>query len=707
MDYQYFYLSHNKNNTLFLFWALVLVLVVVNPPSAIAFWVPTTSNVNTAARPRSCSCHPFKDKQGPSLFQTNAKRKRRENDDDDGDDDDNDDISDFFRQALSNAGGVTSFELPLRMMEEMAGGGDGVGGGGGGDDNGNNNNKNSKSADAAEDSLEALLSFDLKPKEVVEYLDRFVIQQDEAKKVLAVAICDHYNHCRRCLQQETSQRQAKQNNNDNDDDDTDIWALLEEESSSSSASSWEYAKPNVLLAGPTGVGKTYLLKCLARLVGVPFVKADATKFSETGIVGRDAEDLVRDLVDKANGNTTLASVGIIYLDEVDKIAAGSSGDTERKGSFNTRGVQNNFLKLLEDTEVNLERQTDMVITNLPGLIGGGSKQPKTISTKNILFIFSGAFTNLDRDIRRKKEQKPFGLDTGRTRASAAAQSSSSSSTKTAGGPKDDDNTKPRSYLRFAETSDFVRAGLEPEFVGRVPVRVALDALDADDLKQILVGAEGSVLKQFVRDMEGYDIRMTASDQALDEIAKRAEKEATGARGLVTILEQTLRQHKYELPSTSITEFVLDRETVMNPELALHRLLAQTTPDDDTAVLLRDLKRWEAKLNRQLPKSAKAWLTDDAINYMVLKSLEEQDGVMSAYSFATRHFGEKMLPAVIRRIHDATSQRLFPITIEVAKNPRAELKKWLDLVKQSSSISSPSPSSFSSTNSTVIDAEIEQ
>ena len=114
----------------------------------------------------------------------------------------------------------------------------------------------------------------------------------------------------------------------------------------------EYAKPNILLAGPTGVGKTYLLRCLARLVGVPFVKADATKFSETGIVGRDAEDLVRDLVDKANGNTTLAGVGIIYLDEVDKIAGGGENNQNmRTGSFNTRGVQNNFLKLLEDTEV--------------------------------------------------------------------------------------------------------------------------------------------------------------------------------------------------------------------------------------------------------------------------------------------------------------------------------------------------------------------
>lgn len=554
-------------------------------------------------------------------------------------------------------------------------------------------------------SLEDLLSFDLKPREVVEFLDRFVISQADAKKVLAVAICDHYNHCRRCLQRNNAEYQP---NNDNSNktkkkkkkrssnggsssnkDDNDILQLLEPLSSSSSSSSsssanWEYAKPNVLLAGPTGVGKTYLLKCLAQLVGVPFVKADATKFSETGIVGRDAEDLVRDLVDKANGNVELASVGIIYLDEVDKIAGGGGdgkGSDHSRGSFNTRGVQNNFLKLLEDTEVSLERPTDMVIMNLPFLNNGNDNKPKSISTKNILFIFSGAFTNLDKDIRRKMEKKPFGLDITQNAAAkrpAVAGATAVPSMKDGGGGSAacTDEKSPRSYLRFAETADFIKAGLEPEFVGRVPVRVALDALDANDLKQILVGSEGSVLKQFVRDMEGYSINMTATDDALNEVAKLAEKEETGARGLVTILERTLRQHKYELPSTSITEFLLDKETVANPELGLHKLLATTTPDDGFGVLLRDLKRWEAKLNRQLPLKADAYLTDEAINYLILKALERNE---SAYSFATRHFGDDTLAAVVRRVHEATSQHLFPITLDLAKNPKAELQKWLELL----------------------------
>mgnify|MGYP001393527857 CR=1 FL=1 len=174
--------------------------------------------------------------------------------------------------------------------------------------------------------LQRLRQFDLTPRDVRDYLDRFVVSQDEAKRVLAVALCDHYHHVRRCLEQ---------------GDDT----------------SREFAKHNVLLLGPTGVGKTYLMRCAARLIGVPFVKADATKFSETGYVGYDVEDIVRDLVRIAGNDAALAQYGIIYIDEIDKIA-GQAQDTGRDVSG--RGVQINLLKLMEDTDVRLIGQTDML-----------------------------------------------------------------------------------------------------------------------------------------------------------------------------------------------------------------------------------------------------------------------------------------------------------------------------------------------------------
>ncbi|HEX3487307.1 MAG TPA: AAA family ATPase, partial [Micropepsaceae bacterium] len=209
--------------------------------------------------------------------------------------------------------------------------------------------------------------FNFLPRDIKAHLDRFVIKQDEAKKVLAIAVCDHYNHAKylRQLEKENPQR----------------------------AEQTEYAKQNVILVGPTGVGKTYLIKHIADLIKVPFVKADATKFSETGYVGGDVEDLVRELVHKANGDINLAQFGIIYIDEVDKIA--SAGNLIGR-DVSGRGVQTTLLKLMEETEVPVRSMNDLQ-AQLQAAFEfqrKGKAKRETINTRHILFVVSGAFEKL-------------------------------------------------------------------------------------------------------------------------------------------------------------------------------------------------------------------------------------------------------------------------------------------------------------------------
>jgi len=240
------------------------------------------------------------------------------------------------------------------------------------------NHNNVSSPESDEEVLRKIREFNLKPKEIRDYLNRFVIKQPEAKKVLSVAICDHYNHVRQCLEDPE---------------------LIEQ----------EYNKQNILLIGPTGVGKTYLMRNIAKLIGVPFVKADATKFSETGYVGNDVEDLVRDLVKAANGNVDLAQYGIVYIDEIDKIAADSSnGGRDVSG----RGVQINLLKLMEDTEVNLFSPQDMM-AQMQALMSmgrrGDKKKKRTINTRHILFILSGAFDKLSDLVKHRLDDTRIGF----------------------------------------------------------------------------------------------------------------------------------------------------------------------------------------------------------------------------------------------------------------------------------------------------------
>jgi len=335
---------------------------------------------------------------------------------------------------------------------------------------------------------------------------------------MAVAVCDHYNHVRRCLEDpEVADR--------------------------------PYMKQNVLLLGPTGVGKTYLLRTLARLIGVPFVKADATKFSETGYVGHDVDDMVRDLVRMADGDTDLARYGIIYIDEIDKIAAVSGSQGK---DVSGKGVQTNLLKLMEETEVNLVSQTDMMgqMQAMMEMQRGGKAPPRTMSTRHILFIVSGAFTGMTEIIRKRLNTNVIGFTT----------------------PGGADAPTEEAILHHAVTRDFVDFGYEPEFIGRLPVRVAFDNLNEDDLFHILEQAEENVLRKYIEDFEGYAIDISFTPDALREIAARAAEEKTGARGLMTVLESTLRRHKYELPSTPVRKVTMDGEDVRDPSASLEKLL---------------------------------------------------------------------------------------------------------------------------------------
>jgi ATP-dependent Clp protease ATP-binding subunit ClpX len=451
--------------------------------------------------------------------------------------------------------------------------------------------------------------FNATPKQIKAHLDRFVIQQEEAKRTLSIAVCDHYNHVNRVRRLEKEDPEA--------------------------ARRIEYIKGNVLLLGPTGVGKTYLVKHIADLIGVPFVKADATKFSETGYVGGDVEDLVRGLVQKADGDVEIAQYGIVYIDEIDKIAASSNvGGRDVSG----RGVQTTLLKLMEETEVPLRNPMD-IQSQLQSALEfqrKGKAKREVINTRNILFICSGAFDRLKEQVERRLGRASIGF------AETALPTSETE------------------VLSKVTTRDYIDYGLEPEFIGRLPVRVVCHELSADDLFAILKTSEGSVVRQYVRAFEAFGIDVRFEDEALRAIASQAAVEKTGARGLVTVCDRLFRDFKFELPGSGVRNLVIDSELVNAPDMVLAAILnkAQAEAELNQAEMVRQFASVFSQKH-----GVRFGIEDAAIAKIVERSNEVGQNVTDYCNILFKDY-----PYGLKLLRDRDSNLTFTVPVSAIDEP---------------------------------------